>query len=450
MYLSDSLTNMMSGLGTDKDKLAHSHFRYNFLGRFELDALYSGDWCAGKIVDAPVDDMTREWRKWNGGPRHSAAMIGEEHRLNVRQQVNKALKLARLHGGSAILLGDGAEDPSQPLAVERIAKGGVKYLHVLSRYEIWSKELDRDPMSLYFGQPKAYELSSPTQSLTIHPSRVVRFLGQPRLELTLSIDGWGLSILQRVYDAVRNLAAALQNTASLTHEAKLDVIGVPGLNQNSLDPSYREKMIARFGLVSLSKSNLNTIVHDAQESWEQKQVTFAGLVEVINKFLEVAAGAADMPVTRLLGTSPKGLNATGQSDFRAYYDALSGRQITDLGPALNPLDEALIRSALGSRPAGLTYEWNPLWQMTEAEQAAIALQKAQTAQIYGVLGAMPPSALRASIQAMLLADATYPGLQAALDLAAASKEMPGPLMAKADMTGNEINTPPSGAKTAKT
>ena len=45
---------------------------------------------------------------------------------------------------------------------------------------------------------------------------------------------------------------------------------------------------------------------------------------MVRTFLQVAAGAADIPVTRLLGQSPAGLSATGESDTRNYYDMIVG------------------------------------------------------------------------------------------------------------------------------
>ncbi|MGI4802891.1 MAG: DUF1073 domain-containing protein [Janthinobacterium lividum] len=450
MLLADRLINIMSGLGTEKDKLSHGHFAYNFLSRFDLDQAYDGDWLAATIINAPVDDMTREWRTWNGGPRQSAAMQAEEHRLGVRQKVNAAQKLARQYGGAAILLGTGDKDPSRPLNVDKVRRGGLTYLHVLSRYDLAVQELDRDALSPYYGEPKEYRLASGTNSAVIHPSRIVRFVGNGHLDASRSIDGWGYSVLQRVWDAIRNVASTAANIASLVYEAKVDVISIPGLTQNSLSPDYQSKVLSRFAIANMGKSNQNALILDAEEKWDQKQITFGGLVDVLNKFLEVAAGAANMPVTRLLGVAPKGLNSTGQSEVRAYYDTLAGRQLVELGPAMARLDEALIRSALGARPAALAYEWSPLWQMDEAESAALALQKAQTAQIYGTLGVMPPSALRGGVTNMLQADATYPGLADLLAAAAAANEAAGPIAVKAEETGAEINAPSPGAKTFKT
>jgi uncharacterized protein len=39
-------------------------------------------------------------------------------------------------------------------------------------------------------------------------------------------------------------------------------------------------------------------------------------------FRKIVSGAADIPVTRLLGQSPAGMNATGTSDMKNYHDRI--------------------------------------------------------------------------------------------------------------------------------
>jgi hypothetical protein len=116
------------------------------------------------------------------------------------------------------------------------------------------------------------------------------------------------------------------------------------------------------------------------------------------------------------------LNATGESDVRNYYDKLSAEQSTVLTPAMSVLDEVIIRSALGHRPPEIYYEWASLWQITEAEEATIALQKAQAFQIDANVGLIPTTALAQARINQLIEDGTYPGLQTALDDAAAAGE----------------------------
>lgn len=445
MFLADSLTNLVSGLGSEKDKATYGRFAFNYLTKAELDAAYSNNWIAQKLVNAPADDSTREWRTWDVGKINARKLLNEERRLNVRGVVNRAMRLARLHGGSLVILGTGDGDPMQPLDIDRIKAGGLLYLHVLSRWEVATGPLDRDPQSQHYGEPEWYELYSPGNTVRLHPSRAVRFYGIKPMEVLTSFDGWGLSILQPVYDQMRDSAALPQALAALAQEAKVDIIQMPNLTQNAINPDYRAKITARFALANMSKSVVNALLLDAEEKWTQKVVSPTGWPDAIRIILEIVAGAADMPATRLLGTAPKGLSATGESDLRNYYDMLSSRQEVDLRPALHRMDEAVKRSALGANPAGADYYWNSLWQLRENEASSIALQKAQTADIYATLGIMPPSALRKAVTAGLVQDGTYPGLAEALAEALIAGEASAPLIARPDKV--ETNSPkPAPAK----
>jgi hypothetical protein len=139
----------------------------------------------------------------------------------------------------------------------------------------------------------------------------------------------------------------------------------------------------------------------------------------MREFLNIVAGAADIPVTRLLGQSPGGLNATGESDIRNYYDRISGDQNTWLTPAMTPLDNALWMSATGTRPTDAWYEWASLWQQTPKEKAETAKIKADATQIYSSSGLIPADALAKGVQNQLIEDGVYPGLEDALEESAA-------------------------------
>lgn len=88
----------------------------------------------------------------------------------------------------------------------------------------------------------------------------------------------------------------------------------------------------------------------------QKQLNFAQLPELMRQYLQIASGATDIPVTRLLGESPAGLNATGKSDLQYYYDNMAARQRVEFQPAMHCLDEVIIHPAIGRRDRSISFE----------------------------------------------------------------------------------------------
>ena len=89
---------------------------------------------------------------------------------------------------------------------------------------------------------------------------------------------------------------------------------------------------------------------------------------------------------------------------------ISARQGIDLRPQLERLDRLILRSA-GVDPGALTFEFRPLWQMDAASKATIALNKAQTTQIYAGLKLWPEPVTARLVEAQLAEDGTYPGAE---------------------------------------
>jgi phage-related protein (TIGR01555 family) len=416
MWMYDRLVNLVSGLGTSKDKAAGSSFLLALLDRTQLDAAYRGDWIARKIIDVPPFDETREWRDWQAEKPQIEALEKEEARVGLPFKVARARKRARLYGGSVLYMGVDQGQPEQPLNIEAVRKGALKYVHALSRHEITAGEIDRDPQSEFYGEPLEYTLSTRGgEVVKIHPSRVVRFIGAEIPDENLAPDGWGDSALQAVNDAVQHAGLAAGGIASLLTEAKVDIIRVPDFMASLGAKDYRDRIIERFSLANTAKSMVNAVLLDKEEEWAQKQVSFAQMPEILNTYLQIASGAADIPATRLLGQTPGGLQSTGESDVRNYYDRVSADQKLTLGPALSRLDEVLIRSALGNRPPDVHYIWAPLWQVSETEKADIADKKAKAIKSIHDTGLVPDAAFARGVQNMLVEDGTYPGLDTALE-----------------------------------
>lgn len=412
--LNDGLINFVSSIGTAKDKTAWNRYVYRALSKDELEAIYFEDWIGRKAVDLVPEDMTREWRSWT--TEDAEAIYEEEQRLDVRAKVAQALKWERLYGGAAILIGTGDANPSEPLDVSRIARGGLQYLHVFNRHELRADpEWETDLASPHYGAPRWYspvlQRSPQTQELRIHRSRFVIFdgLDAPR-QWREANDGWGLPVYQHLRQAIINAAATNANVAALIEEAKLDIIKVPDLDQRLADPESERRVVQRFLLATQLKSTINTLLLGTGEEFERKQTAFAGLTDVMKMQLQIVSGALDMPVTRFLGQSPQGLAASGDTELRTYYDMIRAKQATDLSSALAPLDEAIVRSAIGTYPEGTAYEWSELWTPTPEERAKIEKAAAETDRIYADLGLFPTEGFARAVRDRLIERGTYPSL----------------------------------------
>lgn len=412
-FVRDGLANLVSRMGTDRDKAAHSYYAEVILDDHQLLNAYRGSWLPRKIVDVPALDSCRKWRDWQADAEQIEKIEAEEKRLNVRGKVLEARTKARLWGGAAIIIGTGDERPEEPLDVERVKAGGIKYLTVVTRRELTAEDIERDPASEFYGRATHYQLAVKSGApLRIHASRLVIFHGAQVADEDMNPHrGWGESVLTAALSAVKNADASAGNIASLIFEAKVDIIRVPGFMENLSDPEYERRILQRYTLANTGKGINGTLILDKDEEYESKTTSFSNLHEILDRFLQIVAGAADIPLTRLLGTSPGGLNSTGEHDTKNYYDRIAAMQTIEMQPAMYRLDECLIRSALGARPPEVHFIWSSLWQISDKERSEIGKTNAETIKTLNDTGLFPQEALAKAGANMLVENSILPGFE---------------------------------------
>jgi phage-related protein (TIGR01555 family) len=421
----DGLVSLASRMGTERDKAASVFYTQPILSDEQIIAAYRGSWLPRKIVDIPALDSCRKWRNWQAESDQIGLIEAEERRLNLRGKVLEASKKARLFGGAALFIGIGDADPSRPLDIERVGKGGLRHLTVLTRRQLAAGEIERDPTSEWYGKPKFYTLTgaSGTQ-VAIHPSRLVIFNGAMAPDedfggaLEQGSHGWGESVLTATLGAIKNADSTAANIASLVFEAKIDIIKVPQFSANIGNQAYEDAVLRRYTLANTIKGVNGTLILDAEEEYDSKSAPLSGLTDILMAFLQIVSGAADIPVTRLLGQSPAGLNATGDADKKNYHDRIQAIQELEFTPAMSRLDECLIRSATGTRDRDIYASWAPLEQMSEKDKADIFKTKADAARtLFGSSSEqeiIPRQALSEALVNTLVEDGSLPGLEAAI------------------------------------
>jgi hypothetical protein len=94
--------------------------------------------------------------------------------------------------------------------------------------------------------------------------------------------------------------------------------------------------------------------------------------EALLQFGQQLSGALQIPLVRLFGQSPAGLNSTGESDLRTYYDGIAQQQASTL---LVPMSNIVIMTALsmGKKiPDDFSVVFRPLWQLSEEQKSEVA------------------------------------------------------------------------------
>jgi phage-related protein (TIGR01555 family) len=419
--LRDGLVNVLTGRGTTADRSTHNSWSFLPLSPDQVENAYRASWLYRKIVNIPAEDMTRAGRDWDAPKDDIAKIEAEEKRLGVWAKVREAMILGRL-GGGAILIGLG-DDPSEPLPTNFNA-GAIQYLTVFSRWQLALGEMITDPIDPLFGQPRYYQISGSSRALRIHPSRVIPFKGLPVPKMRVASWEdifWGDSVIQAVKEAVDHAEAAASGFAALIDEAKVDVYRLSGLVDQLAHVDGDAKVMTRLAATNTGKSIHRAVVLDQQDEWEQRQLTLAGMRDVIITYDGRVAGAADIPATRLFGKSPDGMNATGDGDSANYFQSIAARQEMDLRPVLEQIDAVLLPSA-GVTSADISFAFSPLQVMNEREQAEIENKEADTVTKLVNTGLIPESAIAKAVQNRLIESQRWPGLQTAIEEAEAAGE----------------------------
>lgn len=395
----DGWASTITGIGTSRDKMAAARmYQSGRLTESMLDTLYDEDDFAATIVEAlPEDGMRQGWepvrRASEDDEDESAAKETKERiavikrrvtDLGVDARVMEAAIWGRLHGGSALfpVVEDGL-DPSMPLDISRVTK--LRSVLTISRWELSWDTINDDPRSARYQKPETwlFQPMNGGQPMVIHSTRLLRFEGaNVSRRRRLDEQGWSSSVLQRVYEILRDAGMNWKSVSYILNDASQPVFKMANLI-SMIGNGKRQDLQNRMEVVNMARGAARAILVDAEkESFEYKNTSLAGLDVLLDKTWIRVAAAARMPVTRLMGMSPAGLNATGESDVRGWYDSVQSYRTTDLQPPLETIVRLLAAELKVGSPDEWTIEWPSLWQMTPNEEAAHRKVIADTDALY--------------------------------------------------------------------
>lgn len=409
----DGYVNPYSGMGlAGWDKRESTYFQPDEVTIDDAVRLWRGNDLAARIVETVPREMLRQgWEicvqesdvELAGGEYDSkdvSEAVGKRlEELGATEHLRKALCYRSALGGGAILLGvdDGAEDLRQPLDLTR-PNIKLEWIQSLEAGEIIPFEWYASPRNPKYGEPAIYQINPTMQGTAyrdpadplaqqnptafIHESRLLVFRGTSVSKRVRSPNagGWGDSVFVRVGAVLRDFGTSWAAAGAIINEFAGAVYAIEGL-ADIMTRDNGALFAARVRAMNLMRSTFRAMVIDKKDSWTREQTPVTGLPELLIQFMYRLAAAADMPITLLFGMSPAGMNATGDSDIRLFYDRVKAAQVAELKPALQKL-VGLVMRGMGGEPANWSIKFHPLWQPTDKEAAETRYVQAQTDQIY--------------------------------------------------------------------
>lgn len=412
----DGWESLLTGLGrANKDKRVGARSVVNCMSFEELRDLYKSNPMAARICDKPAEEMTR--KGWcvnvadDEGGEQGEAIDSALDDLKSKAKVKEALSKKRWSGGSAILIGvnDGKGIEALKLPVNESAIRSVDYLNVFDPREAMVTDYEPNLLAKGFKEPKIYRLNprvlgfgSNLGVIDVHASRIMRFSGPVATTDDLIKNyGWGDSVLNRVWEVLRDYGISWSGAAALVQDFAQAVYKIRGLH-DAVAADREGLVIKRLQLMDLSRSYLRGIALDADgnEEFDRKPTPIAGLPELLKGFNEQMASAANIPLTILFGQQSKGLGNGGEENTRNWYDQVAAMQEEEL---LEPL-KMLVRYVMlakqgptkGAEPEDWSIKFPSLWQLSETELADVQSKHATADTAWVTSGVLHPEEIRKS------------------------------------------------------
>lgn len=388
--VADSFENQLARLGMSTPNLmATTNYPLTRLSRDYnlMNSLYRNSWIAKKVINVIPEDMTKNWFSITAEltPEQTDRIVKLERKTLIREKITEGLFWGRLYGGAgAVILLDGHEDIlDEPLRARDILPNSFKGLMVLDR---WSgifpgTEIIEDISDPEFGLPAYYEIrdvASERVMQKIHHSRVIRFTGRklPFWE-ELAEMHWGASELEHVFDELVKRDNTSWNIASLVFQCNLLVNKVEGFDQllSMQDAQMQQNFYAVKTAQNQMRNNNGMMIIGKEDELNSLSYTFSGINDIYQSFMMDIAGAAEIPVTKLFGRSPAGMNATGEGDLQNYYDMVAQQQETILKTKIHKLYPIMFMSEFGAVPKDFGIKFNPIRTPSDEQIADLVGKK---------------------------------------------------------------------------
>lgn len=383
----DAFSNVLARLGAGTPNLIEStdYPMTRLTQNFQLlNSLYRSHWIIRKIIDCPAEDMVKNWItiKTQMDPDDIERFEKLQRTTRIKRDILECLKWSRLYGGAAaVIIIEGHEDIlDQPLDYDTIMPQSFKGLISCDRWTGITPGADmiKDVTNPDFGLPAYYEWVTDEFSVKVHHSRILRFTGRdlPTIE-KYTEQQWGVSEVELLFDELKKRDNTSWNIAQLVFLANLRVLKMGDLGELLAigDENSQKDLYNTVQAQNWLMNNMGMYLLNKEDDFQTHQYSFSGLNDIYESFMLDIAGAAEMPVTKIFGRSPQGMNATGDGDKENYNNTIEQKQTAQLEPALDKLLPIMYVSEFGAIPEDLDYTFNPIETPSEDKMAEIVDKK---------------------------------------------------------------------------
>lgn len=421
-YRADGYVNMMNKYGTSKDATEGYRFRAEPVVPDELLTMYyEGNGLFAKIIDTPAEEAIKHGFTLESTKDQKIEDFYTEalDELDWEETAMTAIRWARLFGGSIAVMmindGRGIDEPLDWRNIRSIDDIRVYDRSVIQPdYQSMFSYDPRDPFRTRgsrLGMPEFYHVTSRTGTFTVHDSRCLVFQNGILPENTTNsiYQLWGIPEYVRINRAIRDAEVAHGSATKLLDRSVQAVYKMKDLAAELATEEGEDRVLRRLQTIDMARGLLNSITIDSEgEDYDFRQFQFSGVSDVIDSTCNFLSALTSIPQTILFGRSPAGMNATGDADLENWYNYLERIQKRmvkkNLRYLLSVIFQAGVRTGEVDEVPKIKVEFNPLWSLSDTEQADLdqkraqtQFTRAQTAQLYIDKQVIDPSEVRAKL-----------------------------------------------------
>ena len=287
------------------------------------------------------------------------------------EEIKDAIRWGELYGGG-VLLANTDQDFEVPL-IEKQLKGQRLQFMASDRWQCIANGISPQLAKTFTLTDNLREET--TGGIKIDASRVGIFSGVKAPYLLRSmLQGWGLSIFEAIIPPLTQYLKAMGVTLELLDEAKIDIIKISGLIDLLASKEGQNLVQERLKIAVENKNYKSAIGMDAQDDYQQKQISFSGLPEMIVQIQYLVCAALKRPYSKIFGKGSSGFSS-GEDDLENYNTIVDSEIRTPATPLIKWAVGLRCLQLFGRIPPDLKISWKPLRVMSEKDEAEIKSKK---------------------------------------------------------------------------
>ncbi len=325
-----------------------------------LSQIYVEHGIVQTLIDQPVDDAFRagyqiKTSQLDKDEIEELEYFCEQHQ--VITELAQSVKWARLYGGGAIIVITG-HDPKTPLKPEMLKEGEPFKFKAIDMWELYNsiQNVTADTDLSLNDEVEFFDY----YGIKVHRSRVLIVKGkQAPSFIRPRLRGWGMSEVERLIRSINSYLKNQDVVFELLDEAKVDVFKMKGYNSALMNKGGTEKIAKRVQGANQIKNFQNALTMDSEDEYEQKQITFSGLGEMLTQIRQGVAADVKMPLTKLFGISAAGFSS-GEDDIENYNSMIESEVRSKVKYNIVQALQICSQIKFGFIPDDIKIIWNPL------------------------------------------------------------------------------------------